>query len=58
MPCLIDGENHAVPVDADGAQGRAILRYMEQISETAGLRTTYRQSGRHLGGYRLIEAAG
>ena len=45
-----------MPVDADCEHGRAILRYMRQISEEAGLRTRYRHSGRQIGEYRLVDA--
>ena len=56
VPCLINGDNHAVPVDADGEHGRAVLRYMEEISEAAGLHTTYRRGGRRIGAYQLVDA--
>ena len=34
VPCMINGENHAVPVDAASPDGEAIVNYM---SRSAGL---------------------
>jgi hypothetical protein len=41
VPCVINGANHAVPVAPESAEGRAVLRYMEEISSVAGLATRY-----------------
>lgn len=42
-PCLINGENQAVPVASSNADFHRVKAYVEQIGETAGLRTRYEQ---------------
>jgi poly-gamma-glutamate capsule biosynthesis protein CapA/YwtB (metallophosphatase superfamily) len=54
VPCVINGANHAVPVAVESAEGRAVLRYMHEISRAAGLATRYRGGGRRFGDYEII----
>jgi poly-gamma-glutamate capsule biosynthesis protein CapA/YwtB (metallophosphatase superfamily) len=37
VPCLINGQNHAVPVDGASTEGLRVAGYVEQISRQAGL---------------------
>lgn len=41
VPCLINGENQAVPLRSASADFHRIKAYVESIGETAGLRTRY-----------------
>jgi poly-gamma-glutamate synthesis protein (capsule biosynthesis protein) len=41
VPCLINGENQAVPLRSANANFHHIKAYVQSISETAGLRTRY-----------------
>ena len=41
MPCLINGENQAVPLQLTNTDFHRIKSYVESISEGAGLRTRY-----------------
>jgi poly-gamma-glutamate synthesis protein (capsule biosynthesis protein) len=44
VPCLINGQNHAVPVDGASTQGHRVTGYVEQTSRQAGLATAYVQA--------------
>ena len=57
VPCMINEENHAIPVQAASHDGQTIVRYMEQISEAAGLRTRYHQGDAQVGGFQVVTAA-
>ena len=54
VPCLIDCENHAVPLDLHSEDGARIVRYMERISAEAGLDTDYDVSGPTIGGVGVV----
>ncbi len=41
VPCLINGDNQAVPLRSANADFQRIKAYVKQIGETAGLRTRY-----------------
>lgn len=56
IPCLINGENHAVPLKIDGPEGQRILRYMTDITRQVGINTTYEPSGRHVGEFGTFVA--
>ena len=36
VPCMINGENHAVPVDPAREDGEAVVKYMHENSRAAG----------------------
>jgi poly-gamma-glutamate capsule biosynthesis protein CapA/YwtB (metallophosphatase superfamily) len=57
VPCMLNEENHAIPVKAASPEGQAIVQYMEQISETAGMRTRYHQSDLQVGRFQVVTAA-
>ena len=57
VPCMINEENHAIPVQAASHDGQTVVQYMEQISEAAGLRTRYHQGDVQVGGFRVVTAA-
>lgn len=56
LPCLINGDNHAVPVAVDGQEGQRILAYMRDITRSAGVATTYELSGRSVGTFGTFRA--
>jgi len=56
IPCLINGENHAVPIHIDDVEGQRILQYMGDITRQVGIRTTYVPSGRYVGDYGTFVA--
>lgn len=41
IPCLINQENHAVPLRLDSEDGGRVLHYMREITAAAGLSTQY-----------------
>lgn len=49
FPCLIDGDNHAVPLKADDARAQKIVGYMSAISTDAGLQSRYLPVSEKLG---------
>jgi hypothetical protein len=56
VACQINEENHAVPVGPVDEDGAAIVTYMKQISEAAGVRTHYAHGARKIGGYHVVMA--
>ena len=56
VPCMINGDNHAVPVDPASPDGEAIVNYMREISRAAGLKTRYRCGERRVGDFGLVTA--
>ena len=57
VPCMINEENHAIPVQAASHDGQTVVQYMEQIGEAAGLRTRYHQGDVQVGGFGVVTAA-
>jgi hypothetical protein len=57
VPCLINEENHAVPLQPTSDDGQTVVHYMDLISEAACLRTRYELGSRQVGGYQVVTAA-
>jgi poly-gamma-glutamate capsule biosynthesis protein CapA/YwtB (metallophosphatase superfamily) len=49
FPCLIDGENHAIPLKSTDRRARGIIEYMSGISAEAGLQNRYGPLSEKLG---------
>jgi poly-gamma-glutamate synthesis protein (capsule biosynthesis protein) len=55
IPCLINLENHAVPLPLDSGDGGRVLQYMREITAAAGLSTQY-VPGEKVAGFRSAMA--
>lgn len=56
VACQINEGNHAVPAPQGSDDAEAIVSYMRQISEDAGLRTGYAHEGRKICNYQVVTA--
>ena len=58
VPCLIDEQNHAMPLDASRGEGARVASYVKQISQEVGLTTKYieQEYGIGLGVVAAVEA--
>lgn len=55
VPCLINQENHAVPLHLESEDGQRVLQYMHQTTAAAGLTTQY-VPGEKVGGFQSVMA--
>ena len=56
IPCIINPQNQAVPVDPESTQGRRVVDYMREISDEVSLGTRYVLDGWAVGEHRVVRA--
>lgn len=56
IPCVINSDNQAVPVDPESDEGRRVVDYMRSISDEVGLGTRYEVDGWRAAGCRVVRA--
>ena len=56
IPCIINPQNQAVPVDPESTQGQRVVDYMREISDEVSLGTRYVLDGWMVGEHRVVRA--
>jgi capsule synthesis protein PGA_cap len=57
IPCLINPANQPVPLELDSDEGQRVIRYMQSITDEAGLGTRYVAGDFAVAGFRVVKVA-